>query len=65
MSKRLQAMGIQTTREISVCQYDLQGNFIKEYSTMAEAAKETNTPLYHIREQGVYNKFLWLYKNNT
>ena len=65
MSRRLQAIGIQTTREISVCQYDLQGNFIKEYSTMAEAAKETNTPLYHIREQGVYNKFLWLHKNNT
>lgn len=65
MSIRLQAMGIQTTREIPVCQYDLQGNFIKEYSTMADAAKETNTPLYHIREQGVYNKFLWLHKNNT
>lgn len=65
MSRRLQAMGIQTTREIPVCQYDLQGNFIKEYSTMAEAAKETNTPLYHIREQSVYNKFLWLHKNNT
>ena len=65
MSIRLQAMGIQTTREIPVCQYDLQGNFIKEYSTMADAAKETNTPIYHIREQGVYNKFLWLYKNNT
>lgn len=65
MSRRLQVMGIQTTREIPVCQYDLQGNFIKEYSTMAEAAKETNTPLYHIKEQGVYNKFLWLHKNNT
>lgn len=65
MSRRLQAIGIQTTREIAVCQYDLQGNFIKEYQTMAEAAKETNTPIYHIREQSIYNKFLWLYKNST
>lgn len=65
MSKRLQAMQIETSNEIPVCQYDLQGNFIKEYPTMAEAAKETNTPLYHIREQGVYNKFLWLHKNST
>jgi hypothetical protein len=57
-------MGIETSHEVAVCQYDLQGNFIKEYSTMADAARETNTPIYHIREQGVYNKFLWLHKNN-
>ena len=65
ISKRLQAMSIDTSHEVPVCQYDLQGNFIKEYSTMAEAAKETSTPLYYIREQGVYNKFLWLHKNNA
>lgn len=65
ISKRLQAMGIDTSHDVSVCQYDIQGNFIKEYSTMAEAAKETSTPLYYIREQGVYNKFLWLHKHNT
>lgn len=65
MSKRLQAMQIETSNEIPVCQYDLQGNFIKEYPTMAEASKETGTPIYHIKNQSVYNKFLWIYKNST
>lgn len=65
MAKRLSGMGIDTANEVSVCQYDLEGNFIKEYPTITEASYTTNTPIYHIREEGVYNNSLWMRKDNS
>ena len=65
MTKRLTAMQIDTTHEVPVNQYDLLGNLIQKFSTIAEAAKTTNTPIRFIREQMVYNDYLWLRANNN
>lgn len=65
MSRRLQALGIETQNEVIVCQYDLDGNFIHEFSSITEASISTNTPKTYIRNEGVYNGFLWLKKENN
>lgn len=64
-SIRLQALGVETQREVAICQYDLQGNFIKEYSTLKEAAEVANVNTVTLSTEGIYNDYIWLRKNSS
>lgn len=35
---------------ITVARYDLEGNLIKKYSSIAQATKDTNLPYYRIKQ---------------
>ena len=53
-----------------VCQYDLDGNYIRSYSSISEASKETNTPngMISCVAQGkrkMANGFIWKYKSES
>jgi len=52
----------------NVLQYSLEGEFIKEYISIAEASRQTNEPEHRIREiaQGKTNskaEYIWKFKN--
>lgn len=57
-----------STRIKKVYQYDLEGNFIKEYESVTQASKETNTNRTSIINcvNGIYKKandYVWSYSN--
>lgn len=61
---------IRERTSIPVYQYDLEGNFIKEYSSAVEAQKETGISSGHISNCRVKSrrsagKFLWLASQNN
>ena len=56
--------------KISVLQYDLEGNFIKEYESLAKAFEETGTTTSQIsrvckNKRKKANGFIWRYKNGN
>lgn len=59
--------GINNKRNKTVLQYDLDGNFIKEYHSVRHAARKNKFTFGNIatacRDDGVYNGYLWKYKN--
>ena len=53
-----------------VCQYDLNGDFINEYPSLAEASRSTKTHLTSISNccRGIYKKaagYIWKYKSEV
>lgn len=53
-----------------VYQYDLCGNFINEFISISDAARKTNSNVYHIScvcngHRKNENKFMWKFKKNT
>ena len=53
----------------NVLQYSLEGEFIAEYKSVAQASKVTNEPEHRIRDisKGKKNskaQFMWKFKNN-
>jgi len=60
--------GINNKRSISVLQYDLEGNFIKEYYSINQAQRETGVSTGSISimcrdRRNKTGKFIWKYKN--
>jgi len=60
--------GINNKMSKSVLQYDLKGNFIKEYYSISQAVRETNVnqsgiSLVCLGKRNTAGKFVWKYKN--
>ena len=55
------------TKNKAILQFDKQGNFIKEFESITQASKETNTNLGNIQQvcagkRKTANKYIWKYK---
>lgn len=55
------------TKNRAILQFDKQGNFIKEFESITQASKETNTNLGNIQQvcagkRKTANKYIWKYK---